>query len=84
MRKLAFIAGMAAAFGAVGASSALADPAGPVGPGLANAVDSLNVAQSVGCYRLGLTGYHWYASCIGPRWLYPHRRVCRNGWCAYR
>jgi hypothetical protein len=29
--------------------------------------------QSVGCYRLGETGYHWYGFCLGPSWLYPHR-----------
>ncbi len=29
-----------------------------------------------GCYRLGLTGYHWYRSCVGPRFMYPHHRDC--------
>ncbi|MGE5156663.1 MAG: hypothetical protein ACM3OF_00820 [Gemmatimonas sp.] len=37
-----------------------------------------------GCYRLGETGYHWYRSCLGPHWIYPHRRVCRHGHCWYR
>ncbi|WP_155253559.1 hypothetical protein [Bradyrhizobium japonicum] len=37
-----------------------------------------------GCYRLGETGYHWYRSCWGPHWIYPHRRVCRRGHCWYR
>jgi hypothetical protein len=37
-----------------------------------------------GCYRLGETGYHWYRYCWGPRWIYPHRRVCRRGYCWYR
>jgi len=37
-----------------------------------------------GCYRLGETGYHWYRSCWGPRWVYPHHRVCRHGYCWYR
>ena len=37
-----------------------------------------------GCYRLGETGYHWYRYCWGPRWVYPHRRVCRHGYCWYR
>ncbi len=37
-----------------------------------------------GCYRLGLTGYHWYRFCAGPRFLYPHERVCRHGHCWYR
>jgi len=36
-----------------------------------------------GCYRLGETGYHWYRSCWGPRWMYPHHRVCRRGYCRY-
>jgi hypothetical protein len=31
-----------------------------------------------GCYRLGLTGYHWYHYCVGPRFIYPHHRYC--GW----
>jgi hypothetical protein len=33
---------------------------------------------------LGLTGYHWYRFCLGPGVLYPHQRVCRNGYCWYR
>ena len=41
---------------------------------------TLSVAASgsaeAGCYRLGLTGYHYYRSCIGPRILYPHRKYC--------
>ena len=37
-----------------------------------------------GCYRMGETGYHWYRYCWGPRWIYPHRRVCRHGYCWYR
>ncbi|HLW92775.1 MAG TPA: hypothetical protein VKS78_15945 [Roseiarcus sp.] len=38
-----------------------------------------------GCYRLGLTGYHWYNFCVGPDFAYPHRRVCeRGGFCWYR
>ncbi|MGO9741316.1 MAG: hypothetical protein ACLPN5_07350 [Roseiarcus sp.] len=36
-----------------------------------------------GCYRLGLTGFHWYRFCAGPRFLYPHHRVCRHGHCWY-
>jgi hypothetical protein len=40
--------------------------------------------QAAGCYRLGETGYHWYQFCLGPTWLYPHRRVCRHGYCWYR
>jgi hypothetical protein len=38
-----------------------------------------------GCYRVGLSGYHWYHSCFGPHFLYPHHRVCnRHGYCYYR
>jgi hypothetical protein len=37
-----------------------------------------------GCYRLGETGYHWYRFCFGPYFMYPHRRVCRQGYCWYR
>ena len=33
-------------------------------------------AAEAGCYRLGLTGYHWYGSCLGPRFMYPHHRSC--------
>ncbi|MBP1065265.1 hypothetical protein ACVIWV_003011 [Bradyrhizobium diazoefficiens] len=41
-------------------------------------------SAEAGCYRLGETGYHWYRSCWGPRWIYPHQRVCRHGYCWYR
>ena len=41
-------------------------------------------AQASGCYRLGLTGYHWYNFCLGPDFIYPHERVCRHGHCWYR
>jgi hypothetical protein len=37
-----------------------------------------------GCYRMGETGYHWYRYCWGPRFIYPHHRVCRHGYCWYR
>jgi hypothetical protein len=38
-----------------------------------------------GCYRVGLSGYHWYHSCFGPHFMYPHHRVCsRHGYCHYR
>jgi hypothetical protein len=35
-------------------------------------------AAEAGCLRLGETGYHWYRYCIGPRFLYPHRRYCEG------
>lgn len=38
-----------------------------------------------GCYRMGETGYHWYRSCVGPSFLYPHHRRCaRHHGCRYR
>jgi hypothetical protein len=40
-------------------------------------------SAEAGCYRMGETGYHWYRHCWGPRWLYPHHRVCRHGYCRY-
>ena len=33
-------------------------------------------AAQAGCYRLGLSGYHWYGFCAGPRFMYPHGRHC--------
>ena len=33
-------------------------------------------AAEAGCYRLGLSGYHWYRSSIGPPIMYPHHRSC--------
>lgn len=36
-----------------------------------------------GCYREGMSGYHWYRFCAGFHHLYPHHRVCRNGRCWY-
>jgi hypothetical protein len=41
-------------------------------------------AEPFGCYRWGETGYHWYPFCLGPSWLYPHQRVCRQGYCWYQ
>jgi hypothetical protein len=41
-------------------------------------------AEPYGCYRWGETGYHWYPFCLGPTWLYPHQRVCRQGYCWYQ
>jgi hypothetical protein len=38
---------------------------------------------SAGCYRLGVTGYHWYRFCAGPGIMYPHYRHCHNGYCWY-
>jgi hypothetical protein len=35
------------------------------------------------CARWGETGYHYYRSCWGPSFLYPHHRRCHNGLCWY-
>jgi hypothetical protein len=51
--------------------------------GLSISTLSPGIAEA-GCYRLGLTGYHWYRFCLGPHDLYPHHRVCRHGHCWYR
>jgi hypothetical protein len=40
--------------------------------------------ERIGCYRLGLSGYHWYHFCAGPGFLYPHHRVCGHHSCYYR
>lgn len=41
-------------------------------------------AASAGCYRMGFSGYHWYHSCFGPHFLYPHHRVCHHYHCWYQ
>jgi hypothetical protein len=38
---------------------------------------------NAGCYRFGMTGYHWYDFCLGPNFAYPHKRVCDHGNCSY-
>ncbi len=43
------------------------------GRSVAAAIETTDPVEKVGCYRLGETG-----------WLYPHRRVCRHGYCWYR
>jgi len=43
----------------------------------------LPASAEAGCYRMGETGYHWYRSCFGPHWFYPHHRSCRRGFCWY-
>jgi hypothetical protein len=45
----------------------------------------MSTGAEAGCARWGASGYHFYRSCVGPRFLYPHRRQCyRDGFCAYR
>jgi hypothetical protein len=41
------------------------------------------VGWNAGCYRYGLTGYHWYDFCLGPNFVYPHQRTCDRGNCYY-
>jgi opacity protein-like surface antigen len=52
-------------------------------PSVAAAAATSNPIETIGCYRLGGTGYHWYHWCAGPRFLYPHHRVCHHGHCWY-
>ena len=55
-----------------------------IAAGILSAGSFVSTAQA-GCYRFGETGYHWYGFCLGPRFLYPHHRVCNNnGYCYYR
>jgi hypothetical protein len=51
--------------------------------GILSAGSLFSTAQA-GCYRLGETGYHWYHFCLGPHFVYPHHRICHNGYCYYR
>ena len=56
-----------------------------VAAGILSAGALFSTAEAAGCYRLGETGYHWYRSCFGPHFLYPHHRVCHeDGYCYYR
>ena len=48
-----------------------------------SAVALTPTTADAGCYRLGVTGYHWYHFCAGPGFLYPHYRACRHGYCWY-
>ncbi|MBO0753198.1 MAG: hypothetical protein J2P53_13860 [Bradyrhizobiaceae bacterium] len=83
MRKFAAIAAAGALCGVFAASPATSHAA--VAGNMAAAAESANpVIRTAGCYRLGEYGYRWYPFCIGPRWLYPHHRVCRHGYCWYR
>jgi hypothetical protein len=78
MRKLVAIA--------VGVLCAVASPStshAAVGQSLVSTIDAIAPIEKVGCYRLGETGYHWYRFCFGPAFIYPHRRVCRHGYCSY-
>jgi hypothetical protein len=68
----AFTPGALAAVGAGSQPSVMATATAP------------NPIETIGCYRLGETGYHWYHWCLGPHFLYPHHHVCHHGHCWYR
>jgi hypothetical protein len=83
MRKLALTIAIAA--GTLLAASVVPTEAQQtLGQGVGTVVDAVNPLQSSGCYRLGVTGYHWYRTCIGPPVIYQHRRYCGHGQCYYR
>ena len=85
IRKLAGAAAVLAVFGAV-AVSPVSSSYAAVARGLPAGTQATPVpapAEKIGCYRLGEYGYTWYPFCVGPRWLYPHHRVCRHGRCWY-
>jgi hypothetical protein len=80
MRRLVVVTAAGLCAAAVAATPSQA----AVGQSIPATVDAMSSIEKAGCYRLGETGYHWYRSCVGPTWLYPHRRVCRRGSCWYR
>jgi ribosomal protein L2 len=79
MRKYLTIMMIAGLMGSVATTAQAA-----VGQDLSAAASALNPIEKAGCYRWGETGYHWYGFCVGPRFLYPHHRVCRHGYCYVR
>ena len=82
MRKLAIITG-AAAILSIGSLTPTAVEAA-VGQDIKATIDAVNPVEQAGCYRWGEYGYRWYNFCLGPHFMYPHRRVCRHGYCYYR
>jgi hypothetical protein len=82
MHKLAIIIASAATVSAGSLLSTASHAA--VGRSIDAVIADINPIEKAGCYRWGETGYHWYRFCLGPRFIYPHRRVCRNGYCYYR
>jgi hypothetical protein len=80
MRKLAIIIAAAGVLGSFASGAANA----AVGQSLRAGIAAINPIELAGCYRWGETGYHWYGFCVGPRFLYPHHRVCRHGYCYVR
>jgi len=79
-----FVLAAAAFLAAVSLTPAGADAAFLTARGFRAASDLVSPIEPAGCYRLGETGYHWYRWCLGPSWLYPHRRICHDGYCQYR
>jgi hypothetical protein len=55
------------------------------GPSIAQSPSALTPSGwNHGCFRWGETGHHWYDFCVGPDWLYPHRKSCNSsGWCTF-
>jgi hypothetical protein len=80
MRKYLTIVMIAGLMGSMAATAAQA----AVGQDINAAASALNPVEKAGCLRWGETGYHWYGFCAGPRFLYPHHRVCRHGYCYVR
>lgn len=83
-RALIIIAAAALAAAALMPEAASAMVGAGVQPSLDGAAATDQPIETIGCYRMGETGYHWYHFCAGPRFLYPHRRVCRHHHCWYR
>lgn len=82
MRRSAIFA--AAAISAAALAPTVANALTTVNPSVVGTGTSVAPIEKAGCYRLGETGYHWYAFCLGPDWLYPHRRICHHGSCTYQ
>jgi hypothetical protein len=82
MRKLTISLAVLSALSAVSVCSTGAQAT--VARNIDAAINAVSEVDRIGCYRLGETGYHWYNFCVGPSWLYPHRRYCRHGYCYHR
>lgn len=82
MRKVSILLAVLIAVSTGSLSSTGAKAA--VGRSIGTAISAVSPIEMTSCYRLGETGYHWYRFCVGPYWLYPHRRYCHHGYCYYR
>jgi hypothetical protein len=83
-RAMAIAAAAVLSIGSFLPTAAMAVVGGGIQPAVTAASSASSPIEKIGCYRLGLSGYHWYGFCAGPSVLYPHRRVCRNHHCYYR